>query len=161
MNNDLISRSALHSALGKQLSYRGGYISVRDIKNILDNAPAVPLLTASDIDELCRLRSDLKSGLYVGSTLRTQAQIDKFVDVLDGIIDNSPAVEIKTTYDVNSAYDRGYITAMNAYARPKGRMIIKPPSGWEYCSECGKVLEPQDKFCWNCGAEMVVGGDTE
>ena len=41
--------------------------------------------------------------------------------------------------------------------RPKGMMINKAPYGWGYCSECGKVLEPQDKFCWYCGTQM--GGD--
>lgn len=45
------------------------------------------------IDELCRLRSDLKSGLYVGSTLRTQAQMNKFIGALDEIIDNALTVE--------------------------------------------------------------------
>ena len=40
-------------------------------------------------------------------------------------IDNAPTVETKTTYDVNRAYDRGYITAMNAYARPKGDLISR------------------------------------
>ena len=44
------------------------------------------------IDELCRLRSDLKSGLYVGSTLRTQAQMNKFIGALDEIIDNALTV---------------------------------------------------------------------
>ena len=41
------------------------------------------------------------------------------------LIDNAPTVETKTTYDVNRAYDRGYITAMNAYARPKGDLISR------------------------------------
>ena len=40
-------------------------------------------------------------------------------------IDKAPTVETKTTYDVNRAYDRGYITAMNAYARPKGDLISR------------------------------------
>ena len=47
-----------------------------------------------------------------------------YTDVLNHI-DNAPTVETKTTYDVNRAYDRGYITAMNAYARPKGDLISR------------------------------------
>ena len=43
----------------------------------------------------------------------------------EDLIDNAPTVETKTTYDVNRAYDRGYITAMNAYARPKGDLISR------------------------------------
>lgn len=39
------------------------------------------------LDELCRLRSDLKSGVYVGSTLRTRHQIKRFIDALDVTIE--------------------------------------------------------------------------
>lgn len=42
-NGDLISRNELRSALGKQISCRGGYICVRDIMNLINNAPAVEL----------------------------------------------------------------------------------------------------------------------
>ena len=38
--------------------------------------------------------------------------------------------------------------------RPHGEKIKKKPYGWVYCSECDSLLEPQDKFCWNCGADM-------
>lgn len=38
--------------------------------------------------------------------------------------------------------------------RPKGKKEIKKPYGWQYCSECGMVVEPQDNFCWFCGADM-------
>lgn len=69
-------------------------------------------------------------------------------------IEGAPAVEINTNDIEYKAYCKG-LEDGKQIARPKGRMIIKQPSGWEYCSECGKVLEPQDKFCWNCGAEMV------
>ena len=36
----------------------------------------------------------------------------------------------------------------------KGKKEIKKPYGWLYCSECGMVVEPQDNFCWFCGADM-------
>jgi len=65
--------------------------------------------------------------------------------------------------EYNRGFKEGYkqaiIDGKTNYSRPKGRMIIKPPSGWGYCSECGKVLEPQDKFCWNCGADMKGGAE--
>ena len=38
-------------------------------------------------------------------------------------IDNAPVVETKTIHDVNSAYDRGFITAMKAYSKPQGEWI--------------------------------------
>lgn len=43
--------------------------------------------------------------------------------------------------------------------RPQGEKIKKKPYGWVYCSECDSLLEPQDKFCWNCGAEMKGGAE--
>lgn len=39
-----------------------------------------------DTDELCRLRSDLKSGLVVGSTLRGKYQVDRYIKALDDVI---------------------------------------------------------------------------
>lgn len=38
------------------------------------------------------------------------------------IIDNTSPVEAKTTHDVNSAYDKGFITAMKAYGRTQGEL---------------------------------------
>lgn len=38
--------------------------------------------------------------------------------------------------------------------RPKGKKETKKPYGWQYCSECGMVVEPQDNFCWFCGADL-------
>lgn len=43
--------------------------------------------------------------------------------------------------------------------RPQGEKIKKKPYGWVYCSECDSLLEPQDKFCWNCGAKMKGGAE--
>ena len=54
----------------------------------------------------------------------------------------------------NEALKRAAIV-IKSEIRPKAKIYIKQPSGWEYCSICDKVLEPQDKFCWNCGAEIL------
>ena len=68
-------------------------------------------------------------------------------------IDNAPTVETKTTYDVNRAYDRGYITAMNAYARPKGEWKIEMDV-YCICSECNNKEVKFSNYCPNCGADM-------
>ena len=47
------------------------------------------ILSNDSIDQLCRLRSDLKTGVMVGSTLRTQEQIDKFILTIDAILENN------------------------------------------------------------------------
>ena len=78
-------------------------------------------------------------------------------------IDNAPTVETKTTYDVNRAYDRGYITAMNAYARPKGEWIDHSEDGYVECPICEHLTTCEDNidelhYCWNCGADMRKGG---
>jgi len=54
----------------------------------------------------------------------------------------------------NDALKRTAIVLSNKI-HPQTTTYIKQPSGWEYCSICNKVLEPQDKFCWNCGAEII------
>lgn len=54
----------------------------------------------------------------------------------------------------NEALKRAAIV-LKSGIRPKIETYIKQPSGWEYCHYCNKVLEPQDKFCWNCGAELI------
>lgn len=46
-----------------------------------------------NIDELCRLRSDLKTGWHVGSVLRTQKQMNNYIKALDEVIENAPTVE--------------------------------------------------------------------
>lgn len=71
-------------------------------------------------------------------------------DMIEDCIDNAPTVES----DFKAGYKQAIIDGKTNYSRPTGEMINKTPYGWEYCSECGKVLEPQDKFCWNCGAKM-------
>ena len=60
----------------------------------------------------------------------------------------------------NEALKRAAIVLRNKI-RPETTTYIKQPSGWEYCSHCNKVLEPQDKFCWNCGAELVRDVESE
>ena len=39
-------------------------------------------------DELCRLRSCLRSGTHVGSYLQTPAQMDRFIKALDEVIEH-------------------------------------------------------------------------
>lgn len=60
----------------------------------------------------------------------------------------------------NDALKRATIGLSNNI-RPETTTYIKQPSSWEYCFHCNKVLEPQDKFCWNCGAELVRENDKE
>ena len=64
-------------------------------------------------------------------------------------IDNAPTVEYPF---YREAYQTGYEEGKNE--RPQGEKIKKKPYGWVYCSECDSLLEPQDKFCWNCGADI-------
>lgn len=52
---------------------------------LIDNAPTVPQ-AEFNLDELCRLRSDLKTGAVVGSTLRYQFQIDRYIKAIDDVI---------------------------------------------------------------------------
>ena len=33
------------------------------------------------------------------------------------------------------------------------------PTIWAECSECGKSIDPWDKFCRYCGAKMVANGE--
>lgn len=80
MNNDLISREALNEKIEELIGYS---LSYEAILNAIDNAPTV---VNFNTDELCRLRSDLKTGLVVGSTLRYQYQIDRYIKTLDEII---------------------------------------------------------------------------
>lgn len=75
-----------------------------------------------------------------------------FDDII-ATIDNAPAVEYPFYQE---AYQTGYEEGKNE--RPQGEKIKKKPYGWLYCSECYHLLEPQDNFCWFCGAEMQKGG---
>ena len=33
------------------------------------------------------------------------------------------------------------------------------PTIWAECSECGKSIDPWDRFCRYCGAKMVANGE--
>ena len=68
-------------------------------------------------------------------------------------IDKAPTVETKTTYDVNRAYDRGFITAMNAYARPKGEWRVRHDDHFR-CTNCEQYSSFNFNYCPNCGADM-------
>ena len=78
-------------------------------------------------------------------------------------IDNAPAVETKTTHDVNSAYDKGFITAMKAYSAPRGEWILVDDTEKfiAKCSVCGRIEDSRMvkdyPFC-HCGADMRKGG---
>lgn len=39
-----------------------------------------------NIDELCRLRSDLRTGMVVGPSLKYQDRIDRYIKALDDVI---------------------------------------------------------------------------
>ena len=77
------------------------------------------------------------------------------------IIDNAPTVDLTK----NQAYDKGFITAMKLYARPKGKWHYFDEylnGGTFYITECPfchlRVLEITN-FCPDCGADMR--GDKE
>lgn len=116
---------------------------------------------ALNIDELCRLRSDLKTGLVVGSTLRTQTQIERFIKSLDDVIDNAPAVDIKD--QIAGAYNEGYMCGNKEAekARQQGEWKVYGRQGGipitDYCSNCKyEMMWYRNKYnyCPNCGAKM-------
>lgn len=130
-----------------------------------------------NIDELCRLRSDLKTGMVVGSTLRYQSQIDRYIKTLDNVINSEPAVEhslLPLSGVADKAYMRGYevgkaegILKANA-ARPQGEWINREAVSnttfpfWERyeCNKCHKY-NGYSNFCPNCGADMRSKGGAE
>lgn len=84
----------------------------------------------------------------------------------EDLIDNAPTVEAKTTHDVNSAYDRGFITAMKEYSRPTGEWK-RDNYGDVFCSNCGvecayneEGLYSLGRFCHHCGADMRKGDES-
>ena len=104
---DLISRSYLKQMIPAPIEDEYKYVH-----QIIDNAPSVDAYPFEQLqelvklnqqfaqeienlekpqpewvtDELCRLRSCLRSGTHVGSYLQTQAQIDRFIKALDDVI---------------------------------------------------------------------------
>ena len=89
----------------------------------------------NDLISRSTLKEDMKSRLSACNEWIEKAKdketkirasaVKAFIAEVIMTIDNAPTVETKTTYDVNRAYDRGYITAINAYARPKGDLISR------------------------------------
>lgn len=81
-----------------------------------------------------------------------------FGEILLKEIDESPTVENITVFCENA--DEKAVADLKAElqsvieARPQGEKIKKKHYGWVYCSECDSLLGQQDKFCWNCGADM-------
>lgn len=104
------------------------------------------------------LKADLKQYFTEGVLDGISAKV-AFNQILHDI-DNAPTVEALTENDKALAYCEGYVRGSHeAYIRPQGEKIKKKPYGWVYCSECDSLLEPQDKFCWNCGAKMKGGAE--
>lgn len=96
------------------------------------------------------LKEDLRRYFTDGVLDGVSAKVTFNQILLD--IDNAPTVEYPF---YREAYQTGYEEGKNE--RPQGEKIKKKPYGWVYCSECDSLLEPQDKFCWNCGADMRGG----
>lgn len=114
------------------------------------------------IDELCRLRSDLKSGNHVGSTLRTQQQIDKFIDALNVTIEeitNKPKFKDDILEAYNQISDQEFEHTDNFWiVTPKGKKVVfekaRPKGKWiqteiiDDDSEYGVNSEASE--CSNC-----------
>ena len=88
-------------------------------------------------------------------------------------IDTAPTVDLTK----NQAYDKGFITAMKLYARPKGKWIKVKEERMSIdmsgeiitrykCSKCGRFIAilpsklADYPFC-HCGADMRKGGPKE
>lgn len=72
-----------------------------------------------------------------------------------------PVYQIDNAPTVPNEYMRGYEAAEREYKRPQGEWIRKvDEAGFisYICSECGAEIEVEDcsddKFCFNCGADM-------
>lgn len=75
-------------------------------------------------------------------------------------IDNAPAVDLTK----NQVYDKGFITAMKAYSKPKGEWILVDDKRFIVkCSVCGRTEDSRMikyyPYC-HCGARMK-GSDHE
>ena len=84
---DSISREALKKEVTEKVHFTtvDGHIVYHKILKLIDSASPVPQ-GEFNLDELCRLRSDLKTGAVVGSTLRYQYQIDRYIKAIDDVI---------------------------------------------------------------------------
>lgn len=116
MINDLISRSALTRVITIECNPYGAptidFESGKRVLKLIENAPAVEEISVIEfkeplppvkaqkivkalskvprgdfnIDELCRLRSDLRTGMVVGPSLKYQDRIDRYIKALDDVI---------------------------------------------------------------------------
>ncbi len=73
-------------------------------------------------------------------------------------IDNAPTVPLP---DFKEGYKRAIIDGKTNFSRPQGKWVkIVDGTGFvsHVCSECGAEIELEDcsddKFCFNCGADM-------
>lgn len=78
---------------------------------------------------------------------------DKFFMDEEFDLEDAPSDTYSYRGGWNNALKRASIVIRDEI-RPHGKKECKQPYGWQYCSECGNVLEPQDKFCWFCGADL-------
>lgn len=83
-----------------------------------------------NIDELCRLRSDLKTGDVVGSTLRYQDQIDRYIKALDDVIGADSGNEY---FPGRRAYFNGV---------KDGRATALPQGEWVMFKDVQSVIKP-------------------
>lgn len=119
----------------------------------LEERPQGDLISREALKEAIRKRLCISSLKYL--TEQEKVIVDE--------IDNAPTIEAKTTHDVNSAYDRGFITAMKEYSRPQGKWIID--GHHRRCNCCNEYTCTEDRegnsipdnFCPNCGASMQKG----
>ena len=88
------------------------------------------------LDWLCRLRSEINSGMDMARV--PQSHRDKYIDVLTDVIDVLPSITQKS-----------------------GKWLLTHLSNMAYCSECDYLFKDipasmveQFKYCPNCGAKM-------
>lgn len=115
------------------------------------------------LDEIYRLRSDLRVGDVVGMTRRTRQQMDRFIDALNAVIsylntDEHPTEQISAaTPEVMNLFAKYVADNM----RPQGQWIVYGRQGGipitDCCSNCKyemKWYRNKYNFCPNCGAQM-------
>lgn len=84
-----------------------------------------------------------------------KARVDEIIHCISEIV-NAPTVEITEEQAIDKLHETGWLPEHDRQMteRPQGKKIKKRHYGWVYCSECDSLLGQQDKFCWNCGADV-------
>lgn len=122
-------------------------------------AQGVPYEERSQGDLISReaLKKSIKS--YADDQYAENEYLGEYA-IMD-IIDKAPVVDLTK----NQAYDKGFITAMKLYSKPKGEWIIVDDTEKfiAKCSVCGRIEDSRmvkyHPFC-HCGARMK-GSDNE